>query len=175
MVEAVPGQALAEEGWDSDQEQEVEVEDSDQGLRAVAAAEPVQADPARAEEEAAAPDREQEGAEGGLGPEPVAEAEGLGRAAQSEAAAGLDPEREAEEAAPDRGRGVVEEEEDSGREQGAAVEGPDQAGRMGAEEAVLGSCPCPAGLLAPDQDWCPGRQEARPGRRHHRRLCHRPR
>lgn len=61
----------------------------------------------------------------------------------------------------------------SGREQEVEAE----ECRKGVEVVVLDSCPCPADVrrLGRDQDWCPGRQGARPGRRRHRPLWRRPR
>lgn len=59
---------------------------------------------------------------------------------------------------------------------GRAQEAAEAVGRKEVEVVVvLGSSPCLVGVLDRDQDWCPGRQEARPGRRHDRPLSHRPR
>lgn len=91
-------------------------------------------------------------------------------------------------------RARVEEEEGLGPELAAVAELPGSrvqeaaaeqvfrargaAGEVGRKEVevvvVLGSSPCLVGVLDRDQDWYPGRQEARPGQRHGRPLLHRP-
>lgn len=103
-----------------------------------------------------------------LGPELAAAAELPGSRVQEAAAAQVFRERAA--AVGQAGQELEVAVAPVGRAQEAAGE----VGRKGVEVVVLGSSPCLVGVLDRDQDWCPGPQEARPGRRHDRPLSHRP-
>lgn len=104
-----------------------------------------------------------------LGPELAAAAELPGSRVQEAAAAQVLQERAAAvgQAGPELEVEVVP--------VGRAQEAAEAVGRKEVEVVVvLGSSPCLVGVLDRDQDWYPGRQEARPGQRHGRPLLHRP-